>query len=903
MPQVRSNPENILKRIQEENKNKNLGRLKIFFGYAAGVGKTYAMLQAARDVQKQGIDVVVGYIEPHTRPETMSLLEGLEVLQTLKLDHNGIVLNEFDLDRAIERKPQLILVDELAHTNEEKCRHIKRYKDIEELLNAGIDVYTTVNVQHIESLNDIVASITGVIVRERIPDYVFDNADQVELVDIEPEDLISRLNKGKIYKEIQAQKALNNFFSINNLIALREIALRRTADHVNKISEKKSQFSSKADYYTGEHILICLSPAPSNAKVIRAAARMAYAFKGTFTALFVETSSFANMSPKDKEILRSNLRLAQQLGAVIETVYGEDIAFQIAEFARLSRVSRVIIGRTNTKGKLLFTKSFKLSFAERLTEFAPNLDIYIIPDKVSSPYKETLKRRQDIYSFSVIDFLKSVFILIAATLIGLSFQNLGFSEANIITVYILGVLVIAVVTPNKLYSTFSSIISVLIFNFLFTHPKYSLMAYDTGYPVTFIVMFLSAFITSTLTTRIKKQAKLSAQMAYRTKILLETNQRLQQSESIDSIISETASQLVKLLDKTIIIYTVNKNELSQPKVFPNTESKDDSTSYTSENEKAVAQWVYKNNKHAGATTNTLNGARCLYLAVRGKENVYAVVGIEMGKDHFDAFENNLVISILGECALIMEKDILARTKEQTAIEAQQEKLRANLLRSISHDLRTPLTGISGNAGILFYNSESLDEGKKKKLYEDIYDDSLWLINLVENLLSVTRIKDGTMNINMEGELLEEVIAEALRHVNRKSIEHTIKVKNNDDLVMAKMDSRLIIQVIINIVDNAIKYTPKGSTIIISYEKKKDVVVVEVSDDGQGISEEGKKNLFKMFYTANNSIADSHRGLGLGLALCKSIITAHGGTMSVKDNKPKGSVFSFTLRAEEVNIYD
>ena len=343
----RQNPDVLLKAIHDESENSTRGHLKIFFGYAAGVGKTYAMLQAAHTAKEQGIDVVLGYIEPHERPQTKALVSGLEQIPNKKIKHGNIELSELDLDAVLERKPQLVLVDEFAHTDAPGMRHTKRYQDIKELLAAGIDVYTTVNVQHIESLNDTVAAITGVIVRERIPDAVFDKADQVEFVDIEPSELLDRLKSGNVYKETQADRAMYNFFTLDNLIALREIALRRCADRINIMSENV-RIKNNGDFHTDEHILVCLSSSPSNAKIIRTAARMANAFKGILTALYVETPEFASVSDEDKKRLRQNIRLAEQLGAKIETVYGDDVPFQIAEFARLSCVSKIFIGRSSS---------------------------------------------------------------------------------------------------------------------------------------------------------------------------------------------------------------------------------------------------------------------------------------------------------------------------------------------------------------------------------------------------------------------------------------------------------------------------------------------------------------------------------------------------------------------------
>ena len=890
----------LLKAIQEEERDKTRGHLKIFFGYAAGVGKTYAMLKAAHEAKQRGIDVIAGYIEPHARPKTAALLHGLEVLPSKSVPYNGITLREFDIDAALQRKPQLILVDELAHTNADGSRHAKRYQDIKELLYAGIDVYTTVNVQHIESLNDMVASITGVFVRERIPDSIFDQADQVELVDIEPQELIERLKEGNVYRESQAKRAVNNFFTVENLTALREIALRRCADRVNILTEN-SRIKSHGDYHTDEHILVCLSSSPSNAKLIRTAARMANAFRSDFTALFVETPAFSAMKVEDKKRLQDNVHLARQLGAKIETVYGDDIPLQVAEFARLSGVSKIVIGRSVAAKKHLFSKP---TLTEKLIAYAPNLDVYIIPDTTSAPVSYYAKKAKGIRHlvYSPADLAKSIGILLAASGIGFLFQKLGFAEANIITVYVLGVLLTSAITTHWIYSLISSIVSVLLFNFLFTVPRFSLEAYDQGYPVTFIIMFLAALLTGSLATQLKNHAKQSAQAAYRTKVLFDTNQILQQEKNQEDIISATSRQLVKLLGRGIVFYPVENGLLGEARTFsPDGNVLDNSC--LSVNEQGVAKWVLKNNKHAGATTDTLSDAKCLYLAVRIMDRVYGVVGIVIGQQPLDAFENSILLSILGECAMSLENEKNAREKEEAAILARNEQLRANLLRAISHDLRTPLTSISGNASNLLSNGKSFDEDTKLQLYTDIYDDSMWLINLVENLLAVTRIEEGRLNIRASANLIDEVIAEALHHVNRKSVEHCITVEHEEDFILAKRDARLIVQVIINIVDNAIKYTPKGSHIQIKTRKQDEHVIVTVADDGEGIPDELKPKVFDMFYSGANKIADSRRSLGLGLSLCKSIIHAHGGTISVSDNIPHGTVFTFTLPAEEAQIHE
>lgn len=891
----RTEPDEILKKIHDEERKQGRGYLKIFFGYAAGVGKTYTMLEAAHTAKSRGVDVVVGYVEPHARPETARLVQGLECLSPKIVDHNQIQLKEFDLDVALARKPELILVDELAHTNAIGLRHHKRYQDIRELLAAGINVYTTVNVQHIESLNDMVASITGVLVRERIPDYVFDDADQVELVDIEPNDLIERLEAGKVYQPNQAKKALSNFFNRDNLIALREIALRRCADRINKMTEL-AKADKGTDYFTGEHILVCISSSPTNAKVIRTAARMAAAFKGRLTALYIETSDYIHMDQKSLNTLSENMHLAQQFGARVEAVCGDDIAYQISEYARLSNVSKIVLGRSQTK-KHLFSKP---SLVEQLTFAAPNLDIYIIPVKGTSVYR--YQKYKEKPQFVLKDFLICICVIIAVTFLGYLFQNFGFSEANIITVYILGVLMISIMTSQRIYSIVSSFLSVLVFNFFFTNPYFTFQAYDAGYPVTFVIMFLAAFITSGLAVQMKKSAKRAAQTAYRTKILLDTNQLVQKEKNKNGIIDVTCHQLMKLLNKDIVFYPVDELNLQDPIVFSIDDSKD-IEKCINDNETAVATWVYKNNKHAGATTHTLGNAKCLYLALRVNENVYGVAGIRIKDTPLDPFEHSIVLSILGDAAMALEKEQVVREKSRADLIAKNEQLRANLLRSISHDLRTPLTSISGSAGILLSSSDTLDEKNKKQLYTDIYDDSLWLINLVENLLSVTRIEDGTMQLNMTTELIEEVVHEALQHISRQGREHHIQVQQDNEFILVKMDTRLIIQVIINLIDNAIKYTPKGSHILIHIFKQKQEVCIDVQDDGPGITDEMKPHIFDMFYTGNMKVADSRRSLGLGLALCKSIVNAHHGTMSVLDNQPKGAILRVILPVEEVILHE
>lgn len=895
MEDNRPNPEAILAKISEEDLSPTKGKLKIFFGYAAGVGKTYAMLMAAHEVQAKKIRVLAGYIEPHLRKQTQALLFGLDILPPKVIKHKGICINEFDLDAAIEANPQLILVDELAHTNDPTCRHTKRYQDIYELLDHGIDVYTTLNVQHIESLNDIIASFTSIVVSERIPDHVFDDAFQVELVDIEPLDLLERLKAGLIYNDTQVQGALSNFFIVDNLIALREIALRRCADRASKKLEK---VKGNKEAHIKEHILMCLSASPTNKKVIRTAARLAGAFFGELTAIYVETPNNEEMSETVKETLASNVKLARQLGAKIVTLDGDDIPFQISEYAKSSGISKIVLGRTsNTKG-LFRTRT---SFVDKLTLLAPEIDIYIIPDGFKKTYSRKNLARQKRIAFSIQDTTISLSILVIVVLLGLWFQKLGFVESNIIMLHILGVLITSLLTKNLIYTLLASLVSVLSFNFFFTLPQHSFNAYDAGYPITFLIMFITAFVTGTLTKRVKEQARISALKAYRFEILLESSQKLQSAKNQDEIIEETSRQIKKLLNKTIIFYRV-EDTLLKMAIIDKIED-DDISIISSKDEEAVVTWVMKNNRHAGASTTTLPGAACMYLAVRNKNKVFGVVGIYLKKDKITSYDHNILMAILNESSLALEKEKSYRRQQEIEIKANQEELRANLLRSISHDLRTPLTSISGNAGILLSNTSAMEETQKQEMYHDIYEDAMWLINLVENLLSITRIENGNMQLHCEVELVNDIVSEAMLHINKDKDKHIIKVNIQDEFLFAKVDSQLIMQVIINIVNNAIKYTYEGSTISIEAKLINKEIVILISDNGKGISDENKVRLFEMFFTQKNDLGDSRRGLGLGLALCKSIIEAHDGSISVSDNTPSGTIFKLCLPYEEVTIHE
>lgn len=647
------------------------------------------------------------------------------------------------------------------------------------------------------------------------------------------------------------------------------------------------------DKNTDEHILVCLSAAPSNQKIIDTAAKMANVLQARFTALYVRTGTKSEDS--DKEKLEEHIRYAEMLGAEIVMTHGENIPVQIAEYARLSNVTKIVIGQSNARRNHFFGK---VTLTEKLIEIVPDIDIHIIPDAVQTrPYR---KRPLAWYleKPSAKDYFLTAFIFAACTLIGLLFQKLNFTDTNIVTIYILGVLVTSIVTDGYLCSVAGSVLSVFLFCFFLTEPKMSFQTYAVGYPVTFLIMLISSVLTGALAAKLKTHAKLSAQLAFRTQILFDTDRLLQKAKGETEILDVTCTQLLRLLNRNITAYVVENGTLSAGKLFSG--EKECTEDFLTPEEQQTARWAYENRQRAGASTHHFPNAKCLYLAIRGGNNVYGVIGIPLQKETLDSFEYSILLSVINECALAMENAQNAMEKEKNAVLAKNEQLRADLLRAISHDLRTPLCSISGNADMLLSNSNRLDEATKHQIYTDIYDDSEWLIGVVENLLSITRLNDGRLKFKFTDQLLDEVIAEALRHISRKHDDYKI-MADCEELVLARMDVRLIIQVLVNLIDNAIKYTPAGSVICIRGTTTDGKAQISVEDNGPGIPEEMKQHIFEMFYTGKTTVADSHRSLGLGLALCHSIIEAHNGTLTLTEHEPHGCNFTFTLPLSEVTL--
>ncbi len=638
-----------------------------------------------------------------------------------------------------------------------------------------------------------------------------------------------------------------------------------------------------------EHVLVCISPSPNNARVIEAGAVLARAFDAKFTALYVEPGAGLSVSAEAARRLETNLNLATKAGAEQAVSCGVDLSLQIAEFAKTAHVTKIVLGRTAKKQNVF---SRRHDPATQLSKLLPAVELFLVPQEADSPSNVPRARIRGLTWRSL---AAEVAILAATTLLGLFLRTVGFTEASIMTLYILAVLLTAFWTDGMVYGLISSVLSVLTFNYFFTEPRFTLLAYDPGYPVTFVVMLIASVLTSSLTAQARQQAKANAEKAYRTEVLLTASRNLQQADSTDEILLETARQLHALVGGAALLYPAENGALQQPVLFPPADAKE---TLFAEIERTAANWTLMNNKRSGAGTGVSSGARCQYLAVRGHGEVRAVAGIELVRP-LDSFEQSLCLAILGECGLALDKQQSDTARQVIALKAQQEQLRANLLRAISHDLRTPLTSISGNADMLLRGAVPKEE--QQQLYGSIYDDSIWLINLVENLLSITRMDDSSIRLNLKPELISDVAESALNRIGRRAAQHNIRLETENDLLMANMDAPLIVQVLLNILENAIKYTPAGSQIVLRTSDAGQFVRVSVSDDGPGISDENKKHVFDLFFTSAGSRWDARRGLGLGLSLCRAIVSAHGGEITVTDNVPHGSIFSFTLQKAEVHL--
>lgn len=892
--QERPTPEQMLARIRSDSTDVKLasseGKLRLFFGYAAGVGKTYAMLQAAQAMKREGREVVIGYVEPHARPETQALIEGLETLPRLEVTYRGSVLHEFDLDTTLARKPEFVLVDELAHTNAPGCRHAKRWQDVEELLAAGINVLSTLNVQHVESLNDVVAEISGVQVRETVPDSVLQRADEVTLIDVSPDDLLERLRHGKIYVPTQAAFALEKFFRKNNLVALREMALRHAADRVHDdVENARLGSATNRPWPTNERLLVCVGPSPTSAKVVRAAKRLADRIHAPWIALHIESSTAAQWSDTDRQQLHRNLRLAESLGGEVVQASGEDISQELLAYSSSRNVTKIVVGKTGETTHRWWGGSNSL--VDRLLRDSGNMDVVVVRG-VDEPHPISTSWYSNPSKLPPLRWLEAISFTSAATLIALLMNLAGFSEVNLVMVYLLAVVAIAA-RCGSMPSIAASIVSVLIFDLLFTQPYYRITVYDSQYLVTFAVMLIVGLLASTLTSRVRYQADTARRNERRAEALYRLSRRLANTAKTADLLQKTEQIISEVFDAYAVIYLPNEERKVRP-ILGNVVS-----FAASAKEFATAQWVLDHNQPAGSGTNTLPSSEALYIPLSTPNNVAGVMAIQPSKANrqlsIDA--RQLLETYATQIAFAIERNNLSERSQRAELESEAEKLRSSLLSAVSHDLRTPLAAIAGAASSLDanLNRDSIDQGNHE-LLETIVDESHRLTRLVENLLHMTRLSSGKVQINRQWQPVEEVIGSALHRLDHVLAGREVKVKIEGELPLVHGDDILLETVLVNLIENALKYSPSHTPIEIQSDIAGGGIAIQVADRGCGIVPGDEVKIFEDFNRGSGKNTD-RRGTGMGLAICNAIVRAHKGTITANNRDGGGTIVRFTIPNE------
>ncbi|MCC7409291.1 MAG: sensor histidine kinase KdpD [Phycisphaeraceae bacterium] len=881
----RPDPDALLAQAKEpEAKGFPRGRLKVFFGAAAGVGKTYAMLSAGRAKAVEGVDVVVGYAEPHARPETESLLLGMELLATLRVEHRGLVLREFDLDAALKRRPDIILVDELAHSNAPGMRHPKRWQDVWELLDAGINVYTTLNVQHLESVNDIVEQITGVRVRETLPDAVLEQADEVELVDLAPEQLLERFNEGKVYQPEQAERAATHFFTKGNLIALRELALRTTAERVDaQMQDFRRVHAVGKPWAASERVLVCVGPSPLSARLVRAAKRLATGLRAPWIAAHVETSATLRQSDRQRQRLEHNLQLAERLGAQIVTLRGENVAEEIAAYARANNVTKIVIGKSQ---RPWWRDRLFGSIVDDMVRRSGAIDVHVIrgdaddPDTDQRPVRPAWRRDYRGY-------LSAVLTTAAATLIGWPlYHQLGLANTNILMLYLLGVLWVAC-RHSRGAAVLASLLGVTSFDVCFVPPYYRLAVTDQQYLLTFAVMLVTALILSTLTARIRAQTDSARQRERRTRVGLALSRELAAARTTEQITDATLRHVHEVINgHGVVLLPDDQSRLT-------IQTTSDGGPPLDEKELGVADWVFKHGEPAGIGTNTLPASMGHYLPLKTTRGVIGVLGvIPHTGTHLSIEQRQVVENFASQAAIALERAALADEARRAWERVEAEFLRNTLLSGVSHELRTPLTGITGAISTLMEAGPSLADDAKSEMLDTIASEAERMERLINNLLDMTRLEAGGLIVKKEWQPLQDVIGAALHHMDRRLRGRLVTVRIPNDLSLVPIDDVAIEQVLVNLLDNAVQHTPEAGPIDIEARSGDGRVVVEVADRGPGLPTGTERRVFDKFFRAAPS--GNRRGIGLGLAICRGIIQLHGGVIAAVPRPGGGTIFQFTL---------
>jgi two-component system, OmpR family, sensor histidine kinase KdpD len=892
----RPDPDLLLARVREREERARHGHLTVFFGANAGVGKTYAMLEAAQRRRAENLDVVVGYVELHGRSDTERLLTGLEQLPALNIRFGDTTRREFDLDAALARKPRLMLVDELAHTNlsggDPPPRHEKRWQDIDELLDAGIDVYTTVNVQHLESLSDVVWQITGVRQLETLPDRVFDEADEIKLVDVPPDDLLQRLREGRIYQPTQAQHAMENFFRKGNLIALRELALRKTADRVDQaMREYRQEKSVRGSWSARERLLVAVGPDSQAERLVRAGKRTADRLDAEWLVVFVETPDLLRLSDQERNRRITILRLATSLGAEAITLGGASASAELLTYARTRNASRILVGAPN---RPRWRRLLRASTTEQLLEASRDIDVLVIarngsadrsiaaanPDSVDVGASDT--QRWPRYLMAVVATVGTTLICWGANRL---FPRLG--QANVVMFYLLNSALIAVYGGRRA-AIVSSVLGVAAFDFVFVPPRFSFAVSDAQYLITFIVMLAVALIIGNLNASVRLQARVAGHRERRTSLLYAMSRQLAMARSRDEMAEVAVRHVSQVFaSRAVILFPGEQGRLAHPR------SPLPDVSFTGA-DLGVGQWVYDHVKPAGIGTVTLSGANGLYLPLAGGERALGVLALLPGNPRRVTLPEQfrLLETFAAQIGLAMERADFAAHAQAAVVRAETEAIRNALLASISHDLRTPLATIAGGAATLAGNLDALSDTDRRALAASVSDEATRMSERVTTLLDLVRLETGAIQPRLDLYALDELVGSALHRLEQRLRQHRVRIELPESLPLLRIDGRLIEQVLENLLDNAGKYTPADSEICIRAHLQKRQIEISVEDNGPGLPAPDPEILFEKFQRGAPEGAVG--GIGLGLAICRTITALHKGRIWAENRVPHGAAFRFTL---------
>ncbi len=881
----RPSPDALLEAAAQEGR----GKLKIFLGAAPGVGKTYEMLQAAQAKRREGVDVVVGVVETHGRRETEALTIGLEAIPRRRIEYKGRALEEMDLDRILSRRPRLVLVDELAHTNAPGGRHPKRYLDVEELLAAGIDVYTTLNIQHVESLNDVVAQITRIRVRETVPDGILDRADDIEVIDLSPADLIQRLQEGKVYLPHQAERAVRHYFKPGNLTALRELALRRTAQRVDEqMLTYMRQHAISGPWAAGERVLVCVSEARDVGGLIRYAKRLADRLHAPWTALYVETARYHRMAEAERDRIADGLRLAETLGGEAITIPGGGIVDDVVSYAQANNITHIVLGKS---GRPRWFEMVHGSVVHDLVRRAGTISVHVIAGggEDSAPEKAVATRAHS-DGVDAGPYLYTIAIIAAALGVGLVLKQF-LSVQNISLVFLTGILVSAI-RFGLLPSLFACLVSVLAYNFFFLPPIYTFTIADPENVVALFFFLIVAVIASNLAGRTRNQVLTARSRARTTEELFAFSRKLAGIGTLDDLLWATVYQIASMLKVRVVLLLPAGDGIAVRAGYPPEDQLDEA-------DLAAAQWTWAHNRPAGRGADTLPGAKRLFLPLRTGRASIGVLGIDRDEPGppLTPDGRRLLDALADQAAVAIERITLAEDIDRARVTAETERLRAALLTSVSHDLRTPLASIIGSLTSLRSYGKRYDEPTRAALMATIQAEAERLNRFIGNLLDMTRLEAGAIELKPEAEELAEVVGTALQRAAALLVEHRVDIDIAPDLPLLRVDYLLLEQALFNLLDNAAKYAPPGSLVRISARRDRGAVAIEVSDEGPGIPPGDLERVFDKFSRVQQQ--DRQRaGTGLGLAICRGFIAAMGGSIVAANRSDhSGAVFTVRLPAE------